>query len=422
MFHTVRMVGGIFEGTNGDPVTGPYTVIYTISSNPPLAWNEISVDLKDYRYLRYRAPTDSFGNVAEIEFYRDGAKITGQGFGTPGSWSDQGSTFDKALDGNIDTFFDAPINTGAYVGLDTAAAPVGPFTLTVYHGSGSGNYPAGALVRVTADAPEFGQEFSGWTGDIVILSNPFIPTTTATIPWMDVAIDASYSALPTYMVTVTNGTGDGDYLADEQVAIAADPAPAGQQFAGWIGNVTFANASSPTTTFTMPASAVAVTATYSASTGPVGTGLRGQYYNDSSNAPYPLANPSSGAAVLTRTDGEVDFDWGSAAPASQINTNFFSVKWTGQLKAPISGSYTFTVRGDDGVRLFLNGTKVIDGWRDQGATPYSFTTTLTADTLYDIELHYYEHEGNAECRLQWSYPGQSTRAIPQSQLYPSAGP
>jgi hypothetical protein len=153
----------------------------------------------------------------------------------------------------------------------------------------------------------------------------------------------------------------------------------------------------------------------------MGTGLRGQYYNDSSNAPYPLANPFSGAAVLTRTDVQVDFDWGSGAPASQISTNFFSVKWTGQLKAPVSGSYTFTVRGDDGVRLLLNGTKVIDGWRDQGATPYSYTTTLTAGTLYDIELHYYEHEGNAECRLEWSYPGQSTQAIPQSQLYPSAG-
>jgi hypothetical protein len=112
------MVGGVFEGSNGDPINGPYTTIYTISSNPPLAWNGVDVDLKDYKYLRYRGPTDSFGNVAEIEFYRDGAKVTGQAFGTPGSWSNQGSTFDKALDGNLDTFFDAPIPTGAYVGID----------------------------------------------------------------------------------------------------------------------------------------------------------------------------------------------------------------------------------------------------------------------------------------------------------------
>ena len=117
--HTDRMIGGVFEGTNGDPVNGPYQTIYTITSNPPLAWNEVSADLKNYRYLRYRGPTDSFGNVAEVEFYRNGAKLTGAGFGTPGSWSNQGSTFDKALDGNIDTFFDASINSGAYVGVNT---------------------------------------------------------------------------------------------------------------------------------------------------------------------------------------------------------------------------------------------------------------------------------------------------------------
>jgi hypothetical protein len=119
LYHTARMVGGVFEGTNGDPISGPYTTIHTISSEPPLAWNEISVDLNDYRYLRYRGPGESFGNIAEIEFYRSGVKASGGAFGTPGSWYDLGNTFDKALDGNLETFFDAPIPTGAYVGIDS---------------------------------------------------------------------------------------------------------------------------------------------------------------------------------------------------------------------------------------------------------------------------------------------------------------
>lgn len=42
----------------------------------------------------------------KIEFYRDGVKFSGRGLGTPGSWNRQGSTFDKALDGNPDSFFD----------------------------------------------------------------------------------------------------------------------------------------------------------------------------------------------------------------------------------------------------------------------------------------------------------------------------
>src|SRR5262245_5833962 len=57
------------------PSMVPYETIYTISNDPPLAWNEIRVDLKDYRYLRYRGSTESFGNVAEIEFYRDSVKL-----------------------------------------------------------------------------------------------------------------------------------------------------------------------------------------------------------------------------------------------------------------------------------------------------------------------------------------------------------
>jgi formylglycine-generating enzyme required for sulfatase activity len=124
LYHAARMVGGVFEGTNGDPINGPYEAIYTVSSEPPPGWSEVGVDLKDYRYLRYRGPQNSFGNVAEIEFYRDGTKLTGVSFGTPGSWYDLGNTLDKALDGNIETFFDAPIATGAYAGINTGSAPI----------------------------------------------------------------------------------------------------------------------------------------------------------------------------------------------------------------------------------------------------------------------------------------------------------
>jgi hypothetical protein len=235
--------------------------------------------------------------------------------------------------------------------------PSGGYSLTVSNGSGDGNYAAGTQVLVRADPPPQGQLFLRWDGDYAILTNFLEPTTTATIPLRDVAITAAYATSPTF---VESGTGAGE-----------------------------------------------------------GTGLLAQYYNDSPSAAYPLANPFTGSPVLTRTDARVDFNWGGNSPASPVRADNFSVKWTGQVKAPVSGSYTFTVFADDGVRLLLNGAKVIDGWKDESARVYSYTTTLTAGTLYDIELHYYEHNASAVCRLQWSYPGQSTQAIPQSQLYPS---
>ena len=273
-------------------------------------------------------------------------------------------------------------------------------------------------MTVTANSPPPGQEFDDWEDDIAILDDFTSARTQALIIGRDVTITATYRPLPTFNATVRYGTGDGSYYAGAQVNITANSPPAGQQFAGWTGNVTFANASSPNTSFAMPSSPVVVTATYSV----IGTaGLRAQYYNDSSSADYPLSDPFAGSPVLTRIDATVDFDWDDDSPASQVNSDFFSARWTGQVRAPVSGSYTFTVTGDDGVRLFINGTSVIDSWREQGATAYSYTTTLSAGALYNIELHYYEHEGDAVCRLQWSYSGQSTQTIPSSQLYPLTG-
>jgi hypothetical protein len=116
---TARMIGGVFEGTNGDPKTGTYTKIHTITTAPTLAWTQVNANLGSFRYLRYRGPGMSWGNVAEIEFYRNGVKVNGTGYGTPGSWKNSGNTFSMALDGNVNTFFDGQGDSGNYVGIDS---------------------------------------------------------------------------------------------------------------------------------------------------------------------------------------------------------------------------------------------------------------------------------------------------------------
>ena len=76
------------------------------------------------------------------------------------------------------------------------------------------------------------------------------------------------SAPTTYPVTVTNGSGSGNYAENATVTITADPAPAGKVFKEWVispSNVTFTggtSVNSSTATFTMPAQAVTATATY----------------------------------------------------------------------------------------------------------------------------------------------------------------
>lgn len=66
------------------------------------------------------------------------------------------------------------------------------FQLVVLRGSGDGEYEVGTLVLVTADKPPRRYAFSRWGGDWIILANPFLKQTTATIPPRDVSIEAIY--------------------------------------------------------------------------------------------------------------------------------------------------------------------------------------------------------------------------------------
>jgi hypothetical protein len=105
-----------------------------------------------------------------------------------------------------------------------------------------------------------------------------------------------------------------------------------------------------------------------------GTGLTGQYYDNSDLT----------ALVLTRTDSTVDFNFGTGSPASTIGSDTFSVRWTGHLKPATTADYTFYVSSDDGVRLWVNDCLIIDNWTDHTATEYAGTTTGV--TRIDVSL------------------------------------
>jgi len=143
----------------------------------------------------------------------------------------------------------------------TASFALKTYLLTVISGSGDGSYLAGTVVTVTANAPPAGQVFDEWIGDTSAVANVNSATTTVTMPASNVTITATYQTL--YTLTVNSGSGDGSYLAGTMVTVTANAPPAGQVFDQWIGDTSaVANVNSATTTVTMPASNVTITATY----------------------------------------------------------------------------------------------------------------------------------------------------------------
>lgn len=108
----------------------------------------------------------------------------------------------------------------------------------------------------------------------------------------------------------------------------------------------------------------------------------------------------SGTPVLTRNEAYIDYNWGTGSPESgKVNTDHFSVRWTRDVDFRFSGTYRFSAWVDDGVRVYVNGTRIIDHW-SSGSGIYTATTSLTAGD-HEVEVRYYEDEGNARIRVAW---------------------
>lgn len=143
-----------------------------------------------------------------------------------------------------------------------------------------------------------------------------------------------------------------------------------------------------------------------------GTGLRVSLYPTMTFTGTPV----------TRTDATVDFDWGGGSPATGIPVNGFSARWTGDIVPRYTETYTFITTSDDGVRLWVDGQKIIDNYTDHAPTENRGTITLTAGRRYTIRLDYYENTGGAVMKLAWQSARQARQIVPRSQLFPVSQP
>jgi hypothetical protein len=139
-------------------------------------------------------------------------------------------------------------------------------------------------------------------------------------------------------------------------------------------------------------------------------GLLGEYYE------WDTANPWQ-VLLMKRLDPMVNFNWGANSPDPAVPVDAFMVRWTGQIEAPASATYTFYTQTDDGVRLWVNNQLIIDNWTDHSSTQNQGNIKLSAGQRYDIRLEFYENGGDAVCQLSWSSPTILRVAIPSQYLW-----
>ena len=142
------------------------------------------------------------------------------------------------------------------------------------------------------------------------------------------------------------------------------------------------------------------------------------------NASYYNNTDLTGNPVLTRVDSQIDFNWATGSPDPAVPADNFSVRWTQTVNIPASGQWTFRLGADDGIRMWIDVTQIVNEWH--GAPNGYATYTVTLDGLtagpHDLRVEYYEATGNAGVQVQW-YQGTSgaPAAAPASATSSTAG-
>ncbi|WEK34567.1 MAG: PA14 domain-containing protein [Candidatus Pseudobacter hemicellulosilyticus] len=134
-----------------------------------------------------------------------------------------------------------------------------------------------------------------------------------------------------------------------------------------------------------------------------GTGLMAHYYTN---------KECSGTPVRTRQVDELYFNAGKSNSPLWYDNNWidesfprdnFSVRWTGRLRTPETGTYTLASRFDDGMRMWVNDSLVMDSWNKRPGWD-SCKLNFVEGKLYDIKVDYYENAGNIRMSLAWRKP------------------
>jgi glucose/arabinose dehydrogenase len=128
----------------------------------------------------------------------------------------------------------------------------------------------------------------------------------------------------------------------------------------------------------------------------------------------------TGPPALSRHEAGIDYDWGAGSPDPAINADHFVARWSRTVSlAP--GRYTFTATGDDGIRLTVDGVRLIDRWIDQGPTTYTASVLLDGGP-HTLTYEYYENGGGAVARLGYAQTGDfPTTPDWQSQFWNTPG-
>ncbi|MFJ9682681.1 PA14 domain-containing protein [Streptomyces sp. NPDC101194] len=140
-------------------------------------------------------------------------------------------------------------------------------------------------------------------------------------------------------------------------------------------------------------------------------GLKGEYYTHTAPGAFDFGQ-------LKATGFDPDIDFPTLEPrlvAATGQSDDVSIRWTGKIVPEKTGAHVFSMIGDNGFRLWIDGKPVIDHWVDDWEVEQtSQPVELTAGKAYDLRVEFFEHQGGSNLHLKWTEPGGGKVPVPQS--------
>ncbi len=126
-------------------------------------------------------------------------------------------------------------------------------------------------------------------------------------------------------------------------------------------------------------------------------GLTAEYFNN---------NKLEGDPVFTRIDKNVDFNWWDKSPSEELDDDNFSIRWSGEFTAPVTGSYSIGGEAFNAFNLYINDEEFVTFSNTHHANKRYETIDLIKGETYPITFEFMERQGDAFAHLIWSPPGR----------------
>ncbi|HWB93981.1 MAG TPA: PA14 domain-containing protein, partial [Puia sp.] len=145
----------------------------------------------------------------------------------------------------------------------------------------------------------------------------------------------------------------------------------------------------------------------------IGTGVPGQYFKNNALNGLPdtvRRDPKIFFTYFLGNNPGSPFDYDHDGYKDKSNPgwphNYYSIRWLGRLKAPVTGDYALGFYMDDGFRIWMNDTLLVNDWHIHAASFDSVHVKLVAGRLYNFRAEYFQQTGRAFMQWFWRRPDE----------------